>query len=43
MLHMNDGWGERMWVKVEKVTRKGCVGTLRNLPVGIPVSTTATR
>lgn len=36
MFHMRDGWGERMWVKVEKVTRKGYVGTLRNSPVGIP-------
>jgi hypothetical protein len=36
MFHMKDGWGERMWVRVSKVSADGFVGTLRNDPVGIP-------
>jgi hypothetical protein len=37
MFHMKDGWGERMWVSVTSVGRRGrMVGFLRNTPVGIP-------
>ncbi|HMG44894.1 MAG TPA: DUF2314 domain-containing protein [Acidimicrobiales bacterium] len=31
-----DEWGERMWVKVEKVGRQKMVGTLANQPIGFP-------
>lgn len=30
------GWGERMWVRVTKRTRRGYVGLLHNSPVAIP-------
>jgi hypothetical protein len=33
---MKDGWGERMWVEVTKVTRRRVIGTLSNQPIGIP-------
>lgn len=33
---MNDGWAERMWVKVEEIKPTHLVGTLDNEPVGIP-------
>ena len=36
MFLMRDGWGERMWVEVTDVRKRRIVGTLRNLPVGIP-------
>ena len=36
MFLMKDGWGERMWVEVTDVRKRRIVGTLRNLPVGIP-------
>jgi Uncharacterized protein conserved in bacteria (DUF2314) len=36
MFEMRDGWGERMWVNVTAVKRRHLVGTLINLPVGIP-------
>lgn len=36
MFEMRDGWGERMWVKVTAVKRRHLVGTLENLPAGIP-------
>ena len=36
MFKMRDGWGERMWVEVTDVRKRRIVGTLRNLPVGIP-------
>jgi hypothetical protein len=35
MFEMDD-WGERMWVRVHKVTRRHIVGTLANQPIGIP-------
>ena len=31
-----DDWGERMWVRIEKKTRRGFVGRLSNTPVGVP-------
>ncbi len=36
MFEMKDGWGERMWVRVEAVNRTKIVGALLNQPVGIP-------
>ena len=37
MFHMTSvDWGERMWVTVAKVTRRGFVGHLSNTPAGIP-------
>lgn len=36
MFMMRDGWGERMWVRVEGRRGNKYVGTLRNTPVGIP-------
>ena len=37
MFQMREGWGERMWVTVEKRTWRGrYTGTLNNVPVGIP-------
>jgi hypothetical protein len=36
MFRMKDGWGERMWVNVSGVSKRGLVGTLVNCPVGIP-------
>jgi hypothetical protein len=33
---MRDGWGERMWVRVEGRKREKYVGCLENSPVGIP-------
>jgi hypothetical protein len=29
-------WGERMWVKIERRTRRGYVGRLSNTPFGVP-------
>jgi hypothetical protein len=36
MFEQSDGWGERMWVLVEKVGRRRMVGSLANDPVGFP-------
>jgi hypothetical protein len=36
MFEMRDGFGERMWVTVTEVKKRHLVGTLSNLPVGIP-------
>jgi len=36
MFMMRDGWGERMWVRVDGVGRRRLVGYLNNEPVGIP-------
>jgi hypothetical protein len=36
MFEMRDGWCERMWVQITKVSRRRIRGTLENLPVGIP-------
>lgn len=33
---MRDGWGERMWVRIEKVGPRRLVGSLCNQPLGIP-------
>lgn len=36
VFEMRDGWGERMWVDVERVGRRRLVGRLGNQPIGIP-------
>ncbi|MEX1142596.1 MAG: DUF2314 domain-containing protein [Thermoleophilaceae bacterium] len=36
IFEMRDGWGERMWVDVEKVGRRRLTGRLGNQPLGIP-------
>jgi len=36
MFEQSDGWGERMWVRVEKAGRHRMVGRLENLPLGFP-------
>jgi hypothetical protein len=36
MFETSDDWGERMWIKVEKRRRRGFVGTVSNVPIGIP-------
>lgn len=36
MFMMKDGWGERMWVDVEKRRGRKYVGSLVNTPIGIP-------
>jgi hypothetical protein len=36
MFQMRDGWGERMWVHVDKVGRRRLVGHLHNSPIGMP-------
>jgi hypothetical protein len=36
MFEQSDGWGERMWVIVEKVGRRRMVGSLVNRPQGFP-------
>lgn len=36
MFEMRDGFGERMWVTVTEVKKRHLVGTLSNLPAGIP-------
>ncbi len=33
---MRDGWGERMWVRIEKIGPTRLVGSLCNQPLGIP-------
>lgn len=36
MFEQSDGWGERMWVCVEKARRRSLVGRLDNLPLDFP-------
>jgi hypothetical protein len=36
MFETKDRWGERMWVTVTAVKKRKLVGTLKNLPIGIP-------
>lgn len=36
MFEQNDGWGERMWVRIEKAGRRRLVGRLENLPLAFP-------
>jgi hypothetical protein len=36
MFRQSDGWGERMWVIVEKVSRRSMIGSLANTPVEFP-------
>jgi len=36
IFEMRDGWGERMWVDVEKIGRRRLIGRLGNQPIGIP-------
>ncbi len=36
MFEASDDWGERMWVRVERRTRRGFVGRMNNTPIGFP-------
>lgn len=36
MFRVSDGWGERMWVTVNRVRRNRFIGTLCNDPLGVP-------
>lgn len=36
IFHQSDGWGERMWVRVEKIRGGRLVGRLDNDPLGFP-------
>jgi hypothetical protein len=38
MFHLKDGWGERMWVQVERRRGHRYIGKLANAPIGIPLA-----